>query len=212
MFTGIIETIGRIQHIRKTGEGRQFTIIGGHIADSLKLGDSVSVNGCCLTVVSIDGQNFTVDAVETTLRKSAIGMLHPGDEVNLERAMRSDGRLDGHIVQGHVDCTVAVESVSGNGKSSVIQFKLPTEFEANIVEAGSVAVDGVSLTVASLSVGNFAVAVVPHTLKSTILHLYKPGRIVNIEWDVLGKYVLRAIDVRHSKKGMSGTLLSELGY
>jgi len=159
------------------------------VLDGLRLGDSVAVNGACLTAVAIDDDGFAVDAVAETLRRTSLGELRPGDRVNLERPMRLGDRLDGHLVQGHVDGVGRVASARAEGESTVLEVTAPPDLLRYVVEKGSVAVDGVSLTVAARLPEGFSVALIPHTMTVTTLGPQAVGRTVNLEVDVVAKYV-----------------------
>jgi riboflavin synthase len=190
MFTGIIEETGRIEKVKMLDGGREFSI-GCSFAGELKPDDSVSVNGACHTVVSRDEATFTIQSVEETLRKTSMGVLKVGDPVNLERSMTLDKRLDGHIVQGHVDAVGIVVSVDQEGTDWLFEIEFPAEFETQIVGRGSIALDGISLTVAREQGNRFTVAIIPYTWDHTNLSQKKPGDPVNLEFDILGKYVLK---------------------
>jgi riboflavin synthase len=190
MFTGIIEETGIVRHIKQLDGGREFTI-GCSFANELSPDQSVSVNGACHTVVKCDEATFTVQSVEETLRKTALGQLKVGEPVNLERSMTLDKRLDGHIVQGHVDAVGHVTDMQQEGTDWLIEIEFPEEFDTQIVGRGSIAVDGISLTVAREQGNRFIVAIIPYTWDHTNMSAYKIGHPVNLEFDVLGKYVLR---------------------
>ena len=200
MFTGIIEAVGRVEAVTPLAGGRRLRI-AAPFAGALRVDESVATNGVCLTVVAADGAAFEAVAVEETLAKTALGALAPGDGVNLERALALGGRLDGHLVQGHVDATGTVEAVEPLADSHLVRIAYPAAFAANLIPVGSVAVDGVSLTVARLDAppGTFAVALIPHTwAHTTAAAAWRPGARVNLEFDLVGKYVLRAQAARTS--------------
>lgn len=188
MFTGIIETIGRVVDIRKEEENLHF-IFESSVANELKIDQSVAHNGVCLTVVSIDGDTYQVTAIKETLDKTNLGKLQIGDAVNIERAMIAGARLDGHIVQGHVDTTAKLKKIKDADGSTEFYFKLSKDTEFFLVDKGSVCIDGVSLTVVKTDKRKFHVAIIPYTLEHTIFHQYKEGDVVNIEFDVIGKYI-----------------------
>ncbi|MFU8859323.1 MAG: riboflavin synthase [Cyclonatronaceae bacterium] len=190
MFTGIIEETGKIENVILLKGGREFTISCTFAAD-LKPDDSVSVNGACHTVVRSDDSTFTIQSVEETIRKTSMGVLKKNDPVNLERSMTLDKRLDGHIVQGHVDAVGTVVSVDQEGTDWLFEIEFPTEFETQIVGRGSIALDGISLTVAREQGNRFTVAIIPYTWDHTNLSDKKTGDPVNLEFDILGKYVLK---------------------
>jgi riboflavin synthase len=189
VFTGIVENKGRVESIEPQQDMARLVIHVPEIASELKLGDSVAVNGTCLTVTACDGQCLSFDAVRETLERTALGDLKPGSEVNLERAMRADGRFDGHIVQGHVDGVGRVERLTRQGDDVQLFIECEREFAELLVDKGSVAIDGVSLTVVTAGEGGFDVILIPHTLSVTTMGDFEPGRRVNLEADILGKYI-----------------------
>ena len=190
MFTGIVEDIGKVSGIRRKQKESVFTFEVGRIKIAeVELGESIAVNGTCLTVTSIGKNSFTVDASRETLSKTNLGELKKGDSVNLERSLRAGGKLGGHIVNGHVDGVGKVESRRKAGDSHIFRFSVPKALSKYIVQKGSVAVDGVSLTVNDVKGKEFTVNIIPHTLKETIFSGLKKGDTVNIECDIVGKYV-----------------------
>lgn len=193
MFTGIVECVGKLAAVEERGALVRLTVAAPEIADGVALGDSVAVNGACLTVVSADGGSVAFEAVRETLLRTSIGGLGEGDRVNLERAMRADARLDGHIVQGHVDATGRVERLEREGDDVRLYVGCDAEFADLLVDKGSLAIDGVSLTVVGARPDGFDVALIPHTLSVTTLGERRPGDRVNLEADVLGKYVKRYV-------------------
>lgn len=204
MFTGIIEETGKIENVKLLEGGREFTI-SSTFAGELKPDDSVSVNGACHTVVRSDASTFTIQSVEETIRKTSMGGLKEGDPVNLERSMTLDKRLDGHIVQGHVDAVGTVVSVDQEGTDWLFEIEFPAEFETQIVGRGSIALDGISLTVAREQGNRFTVAIIPYTWDQTNLSDKKPGDPVNLEFDILGKYVLKYLSKINLKEQGQGT-------
>ena len=190
MFTGIIEKIGEVREIRSEGSNVHFTI-ASDLAGSLKIDQSLSHNGVCLTVVDITQDAYTVTAVEETLNRSNLGTLKVGDKVNLERAMVYDGRLDGHIVQGHVDDTAVCTRIEELDGSWYFQFRYQPTPEHLLVDKGSICVNGVSLTVVTPEDDLFSVAIIPYTYENTNFHQFEIGTKVNLEFDVLGKYLAR---------------------
>ncbi|MCO5233102.1 MAG: riboflavin synthase [Chitinophagales bacterium] len=190
MFTGIIESIGRVVDKQYQGENIHFTIESS-VASELKIDQSVAHNGVCLTVVKIEGNTYVVTAIKETLDKTNLDNLEIGDAVNLERAMLASARLDGHIVQGHVDTTAKLDKIIDKEGSSEFYFKISKNAEFSLVDKGSVCIDGVSLTVVKANKRKFHVAIIPYTLEHTVFHLYQEGQIVNIEFDIIGKYVQR---------------------
>ena len=191
MFTGIVETKGTVTAVRETNLGKVFTVHAPTVAADVKIGDSIAINGTCLTAIAIDPSSFVVEAVAETLAKTGLGLLEKTDEVNLERPMAADGRFDGHIVQGHVDGTAEVRAIEPEGEGARLTIAVPPALSRYIVEKGSITVDGVSLTVAALDEEAFQIAVIPHTLEVTVLGNRKPGDVVNLEVDVIAKYVER---------------------
>ena len=189
MFTGIVSAIGTVI---EAGSGR-LVIHNAETAKRLSIGASVAVNGCCLTVVQKTGAKFSMDVVPETLRRTALGSLTPGARVNLELPLAADGLLDGHLVQGHIDATGTVVRVAAATAGREVTFELPADLRDFIVEKGSIAVDGVSLTVAAVDdqEGSFTVALIPHTLAVTIAGEYKEGTLVNLEADIVARYVAR---------------------
>ena len=194
MFTGIIETIGIIEGIEPGDDLTRLVVDAKPIVDGVELGDSVAVNGGCLTVTSIRDGRLSFEAVPETMERTALGDLKVGARVNLERAMRVGDRLDGHIVQGHVDGVGTVRQMVRDGNDVRLRIDCDPELADCVVEKGSIAVDGVSLTVAALSPSGFEVALIPHTLEVTTLSDRQPDDRVNLEVDVLGKYVKRYLE------------------
>lgn len=190
MFTGIIETIGRVVEKKYQGENIHF-IIESAIASELKIDQSVAHNGVCLTVVEMEGNTYGVTAIKETLDKTNLEHLEVGNLVNLERAMLVGARLDGHIVQGHVDTTAKLDKIISKDGSSEFYFVLSDKAEFSLVDKGSVCIDGVSLTVVKADKRNFHVAIIPYTFEHTIFYQYQVGDIVNIEFDIIGKYIQR---------------------
>ncbi|MDR0266606.1 riboflavin synthase [Paenibacillus sp.] len=190
MFTGVVEEIGLLDGITRQGEAMVLSIKASVIMDDIRIGDSIAVNGLCLTVVRIGNDGFSADVTPQSYRHSNLGLLKPGSRVNLERAMKANGRFGGHLVQGHVDMTGTVRRLSKEQNAVLIDI-LPDkpEMSAYIIPQGSITVDGVSLTIAQTDGEIFRVSVIPHTLGETGLSGIKPGSVVNIECDIIGKYV-----------------------
>lgn len=188
MFTGIIETFGKVKEIHKEEENLRF-VVETDITSELQIDQSVSHNGICLTVTKISGNQYDVVAVKETLDKTTLGSLQVGDIVNIERAMMVGDRLDGHIVQGHVDGKATLKKIVEADGSHEFYFELDPHLDFFLVNKGSVCIDGVSLTVVETQDKNFHVAIIPYTYEHTIFHTYQPGGRVNIEFDVLGKYI-----------------------
>ncbi|NNL67857.1 MAG: riboflavin synthase [Myxococcales bacterium] len=191
MFTGIIETVGSVVSVEVRGELAQLEVEAPAILEGVRIGDSIAVNGTCLTVTRIEPPRLSFDAVRETLEKTSLGALEAGSRVNLERAMRADGRFDGHIVQGHVDATGSVRALEREGTDVRFRVETGEAFAEELVPKGSVTIDGVSLTVVNVERDGFDVVLIPHTLKETTLGDRRPGDPVNLEADVLGKYVKR---------------------
>jgi riboflavin synthase len=196
MFTGIVRERGRVTAADRGSEGLRLVVDPGALAGAAAVGDSVAVNGVCLTAVAVDGTAFAFDAVPETLGRSTLGSLKAGDLVNLEPALRAGEPLGGHIVQGHVDAVGRIRSVDPEGEGARIWIDVRDSVLRLCVEKGSVAVDGISLTVADLDESGFAVALVPHTLSATTLGMRRPGDEVNLEADILAKYVERLLAAR----------------
>ncbi len=200
MFTGLVEEIGRVLSLKKSFQSAVLKVGCQKITEDMKIGDSISVNGVCLTVVSFGKDSVTFDVSGETLRRSNIGILKTNDFVNLERALRFSDRLGGHILQGHVDTTTKVVGIKREGTGFLFSFKLPPAYRHLIVEKGSIGIDGISLTIATLFADTFSVAVIPHTYENTTLKFRKPGDIVNLEFDIIGKYVERMVKVQIGKR------------
>lgn len=193
MFTGIVEQIGEVRATERTDAGRRIVVSGASFGD-LAVGASISVNGVCLTAIESNGDIVSLDVVPETLRRTNLGDATPGTKVNLERAMPADGRFEGHMVQGHVDGVGTIERLEhGDDGSVTMSVAAPDSILRYLVEKGSIAIDGVSLTVASVSDATFAVALIPHTLQVTTLGLRMTGDQVNLELDVVAKYVERLL-------------------
>jgi riboflavin synthase len=205
MFTGIIEEVGAIQELRILPQGGIITIKAGLIVPGLKLGDSVAVNGVCLTATKIGGDYFSCDISAETLRLSSFKQSKPGSKVNLERALMVGGRLGGHFVLGHVDGIGKLISIEPVGDGFEVFFDFPGEIEKYLVYKGSITVNGISLTIAVLKQKSFAVAVIPHTFESTNLKHLSIGDPVNLETDILGKYFERFFQLGQRKDEKSGT-------
>jgi len=194
MFTGIVETMGRVLALDRDGEMARIRIEAPSLAAEVELGDSVAVNGACLTVCQSDAESISFDAVRETLQRTNLGDLDRDSHVNLERAMRTDGRLDGHIVQGHVDGVGRLRELRRRGEDVQLFVDCPEEIASLLVEKGSVAIDGVSLTVVGVEDRGFDVALIPHTLRETNLGERRPGDRLNLEADILGKSVKRYLE------------------
>ncbi len=189
MFTGLIEETGKIHRIERTGGGRKIFVEADIVTKDTKIDDSIAINGACQTVVYIDNKIFAVDAVEETLKKTTLGNFRNGTIVNLERAAKLGDRMGGHLVQGHTDCTGTVVSIEKLQTAVNMWIRFPYEFQKYVISAGSIAIDGISLTVARKSSDMLMVAVIPHTWQVTTLKNLKSGEKVNLEFDMIGKYV-----------------------
>jgi riboflavin synthase len=195
MFTGLVESIGRVRSLDRRGDAARLTL-ETPLAAGLSLGESLAINGCCLTVTSTDGDSVCFDLLGETLARTNLGGLAPGARVNLERALRADGRFGGHFVQGHIDTTTEVLSAETKGEDLNLIIALPDTGARYLIEKGSIAVNGVSLTVASLGEDRFGLWIIPHTLQETNLGDLRAGSPVNLEYDMLAKYAERQIAAR----------------
>jgi riboflavin synthase len=219
MFTGIIEGLGTIREIRPEGQGRRMTLDADFSLARTRIGDSISVSGACLTVVMIDDRRIMVDVSPETLSKTTFESARIGDRVNLERALRLSDRIDGHLVSGHIDGKGTVSLKQPKGNAMLITFTVPESISYYIIKKGSVAVDGISLTVNNCTDRSFEVAIIPHTAKMTTINFKKIGDFVNIETDMIGKYVERFIaGTRHGKRkkgagdGLDMAFLTKTGF
>lgn len=217
MFTGIIEELGRVESLEQRGDGVRVTIGAKIVTDGTKEGDSISVNGVCLTAIDVRGSTFAADGTRETLQRSTLGSLRVGSVVNLERAVTPQTRLGGHIVQGHVDARGQFVSATEHGGSWTVRIAYPTEMARYLVFKGSVAVEGISLTIAEVTDSYFDIAVIPKTWQVTNFSHLHAGDAVNLEADIIAKYVERILTVAPpSGQGVASTLtlekLAELGY
>ena len=200
MFTGIVEELGTVEALEDQGDAVRLTVRGAHVMLDARLGDSISVNGCCLTVAARDAETFTADVMRETLDKTSLGALAPGGRVNLERAVTPTTRLGGHVVQGHVDGTGTVVRREPSEHWELVEVSLPAGLSRYLVDKGSITVDGVSLTVVSAGSDSFTVSLIPETLARTTLGHKQPGDPVNLEVDVIAKYVERLLSSQHTDK------------
>jgi len=196
MFTGLIEEVGSVLGIHATDRGTQLQIVAPRVAEKIQIGDSIAVNGCCLTVAAHRGEQFTFDLLGETLDRTNLKTLRQESRVNLERALAADGRLGGHFVQGHVDCAARIVALEENAADHRLEIELPAEFAHYVASKGSIAVNGISLTVAEVSEESFAVWIIPHTKSQTNLDTARADDLVNLEFDLIAKYLERMLD-RH---------------
>ena len=193
MFTGLVAELGTVQRLARQGNSYHLTVGARKVLENLKIGDSVAVNGACLTVVRMDDSGFTADVMPETVRLTNIGSLQPGSRVNLERTLRLCDGLDGHIVSGHVEGLGTISAQRPEGIAMVVTISAPPELLKYIIKKGSIAIDGISLTVTEVTETSFSVSLIPHTAKETTLGFKKVGDSVNLETDILGKYVERML-------------------
>jgi len=196
MFTGLIEEVGEVVALRVNGDPKQLQIAAPRLAGKIRIGDSVAVNGCCLTVASRRDNELTFDLLQETLDRTNLKTLRRASRVNLEPALPADGRLGGHFVQGHVDCAARILALEMKGADQRMEIELPAESARYIAFKGSIAVNGISLTVAEVSQKSFAVWIIPHTRMQTNLAVARPDDLVNLEFDLIAKYLERMLD-RH---------------
>lgn len=210
MFTGIIEEIGIIKNVKKNNKSSIITIQGKKIFEDINIGDSISVNGVCLTVTTFSNEIFTADVMNETLSRSSLSSLQNGSYVNLERAMSASGRFGGHIVSGHIDGTGKIIKIKRDDNAIWYTVTVEDNLIKYIVEKGSIAIDGISLTVANVNENSFSVSIIPHTSQETILSHRLVGDIVNIENDIIGKYVEKLITFEKNKKDESNITMDFL--
>ena len=212
MFTGLIECTGRVVSLRRGGDRAVLEVAASLPTGEISIGDSIAVNGACLTVIAMQAERFSFDISPETVTRTTFAASQTGSPVNLERALRLGGRLDGHLVTGHIDCVGRLESRANQGNAVVLGFSLPREQARMLVEKGSVALDGISLTVNSVTDSGFTVSIIPHTLEKTTLADVRPGREVNIETDVIGKYVARLVGPHGGSGGLTMDTLMQNGF
>ena len=193
MFTGIVEELGSVRRVLPSSRAGKIVIAARKVLEGTQVGDSIAVNGVCLTVVELGSDEFTADVMPETLRKTGLGQLKAGDPVDLERAMAADGRFGGHIVSGHIDGTGRIKEVRPEQNAQIVTIEAPRHILDLVVEKGSIAIDGISLTVASVSPTTFSVSIIPHTAAQTVLLKKRAGDIVNLENDIIGKYVQKLL-------------------
>ena len=210
MFTGLIQTIGTVLGLKRQSGAAQLQIASSLVAENLKLGESIAVNGACLTVTSWDSTSFSGDVSPETLQRTTLGSMRSNHPVNLERALRLSDRLGGHLVSGHIDCIATIKRRFQDHNAVRIELNVPQDVMRYLVEKGSVAVDGISLTVNEVSENSFSVAVIPHSLALTTLKDCREGTLVNIETDLIGRYVERLLPTSESSKDRSDISLDFL--
>lgn len=220
MFTGLIEEVGVVQRVERSPEGGRMTVRAQRVLEGTVLGDSIAVSGACLTVVDLTREGFTVDCMPETFLRTTLGGAARGTAVNLERSLAMGSRLGGHLVLGHVDAVAEVLSVERKGRTWEVRFTLPDEVRGCVAPKGSVAIDGISLTVVRVQTGGFEVGIIPHTLSETTLKSVAAGLRVNVEADVLARYVQRALEASREEEvhgegdmpGLTEDLLREQGF
>lgn len=215
MFTGIIEEMGTVLELAGGAKSAKLSIQADKVLEHTRIGDSIAVNGVCLTVTGLSGHGFTADVMAETLRRSSLGSLKRDSRVNLERAMAADGRFGGHIVSGHIDGTGAVRHLEREDNAVWVTVSADPALLRYIVEKGSIAIDGISLTVARVDAGSFKVSVIPHTAAQTTLLLKKAGDVVNLECDIVGKYIEKftgPVTERKPADGVTMAMLAEHGF
>lgn len=215
MFTGIVEELGVIKAVRRGADSAQLIIEAARVIEGSRVGDSIMVNGVCLTSVHFGERDFTADVMAETLDKSNLGVLKTGDKVNLERALRLGDRLGGHIVSGHIDGVGTVARREKHDIATLITIRAPEAVMRYIIKKGSVAIDGISLTVVDFAPDTFQVSLIPHTARETTLGFKKAGDSVNLEGDIIGKYIERMMDFQGGRKGgsrLSMSFLAEHGF
>lgn len=217
MFTGIVEELGTVISLKKGSKSAVLVIQGSKIFDDLKLGDSVAVNGVCLTATSISGNIFHADVMNETFHRSSLGSLQKGDVVNLERAMAANGRFGGHMVAGHVDATGEIVKIKKDDNAVWFTIKAPQNVMKYCIEKGSIALDGISLTIADITSSTISVSMIPHTIGNTNFGQKKPGDVVNLENDMVGKYIDKLLHFEEPKtkentSGITMEMLRNAGF
>ncbi len=214
MFTGIIEEVGTVKTVQRSGSSSFIEIEAKKVLEGTQLGDSIAVNGVCLTVTQLSGSHFRADVMNETLSRSSLGQLRSGSKVDLERAMAANGRFGGHIVSGHIDGTGTISEIKADGIAVWYTVSASPDILRYIVEKGSVAIDGISLTVAKVTDASFSVSVIPHTAAQTVLGAKKAGDIVNLENDIIGKYVEKLMKPAETPRsgGITMEFLAKNGF
>lgn len=211
MFTGLVEEIGRVKSVQRIGASLRLTIGAAKVLEGVKIDDSMCVSGVCLTVIAHEADSFAVQVVDETLRKTSLGNLRVNSRVNLERALRPTDRLGGHFVQGHVDGVARLVSFENQSSGKLLRVELPNALLPYVIPQGSLALEGVSLTVARIEGNHLGIALIPHTLASTTLGEAREGNMLNVETDVLGKYIARLMQFQ-KESGLSESKLVSWGY
>ncbi|MCJ7509076.1 MAG: riboflavin synthase [candidate division Zixibacteria bacterium] len=212
MFSGIIEETGQIKNLSRRGSPLAITVKASTVLEDLKIGDSVNIDGACQTVVRVNKNEFAVEAVEETLKKTTFGNLKIGQLVNLERAVKASDRLGGHILTGHIDCKGKIDSIKDKNGSHIFEISLPQSNLKYLIEKGSIAVDGISLTIVEVKPKSLTVSVIPHTIKNTNFVFKKIGDEVNIELDIIGKYIEKMVHSKSPKSKITEEWLRKLGW
>lgn len=212
MFTGLIQEIGTIKEIKEGVDSKCFIIGCCKVIKDLKIGDSIAINGACQTVIDFNNESFKVFASSETLKVTTFANFKNGDFVNLERTLRLGDGLDGHIVSGHVDCKGVIKNITKNGENTILSIEFPHEISKQIVNKGSVTIDGISLTAINVSDKTFDIALIPHTVKSTNLQYKKIGDAVNLETDIIGKYVEKYLSSNNNSSNITMDLLERNGF
>ena len=210
MFTGIVEEMGTVRRLNQSPNRCELELSASKVLEGTQIGDSIAVNGVCLTVIRLGEEHFTADVMPETLRRSNLGQLKPGSKVNLERAMAANGRFGGHIVAGHIDGTGKILAMQPEGNAVLVTISATPELLRYVVEKGSIAIDGISLTVAKVSHTDFTVSLIPHTGEETTLLKHRSGEIVNLETDIIGKSVEKLMQPKSN--GVTMELLQQNGF
>lgn len=211
MFTGLIETTGRVSDLKRRGDYTQITVASGIDSESIQIGESIACDGACLTVIARSAGKFVVEASPETLERTVVGSYKVGSRLNLERAMMVGDRFGGHLVSGHIDTSGIIEKFQKSGESYLLTVKYSQEFDRMVVEKGSIAINGISLTVNQIGRGRLTVNLIPHTVKETCASLFKAGAAVNLEFDLIGKYALN-LHQPIRQKGVTREKLKESGW
>lgn len=211
MFTGLVQDLGKVTQTQSNDEGKLLTV-ESQLAKLVKINDSVSVNGACQTVIAHNEKSFSFQSIHVTLEKTTLGGLNSGDNVNLELALRMGDRLGGHLVQGHVNGTAKINNIEKIGKNWNVWIEIPKDQDRYFVKEGSICVDGISLTIADLKEDEFCVSIIPHTYDKTNLHLRNRGDLINIEVDIMAKYIERLLPPIHNNNKIDRSFLKDKGF